>query len=181
MDSKRVLLHGKVSNGLYRLSSASSWSPRINVSTGRRSSSVSLPATCFTVSTPPTLWHLRLGHPSPNVLKHVLINEKCFVSSVFPFCSSCQLGKAHHKPYNISPKESKHALDLIHSDIWGPCPVLSRHGCRYYIHFLDNYSCFTWIYPLRTKSEAFPVFNSFQALVERQFSTKIKMLQTDRG
>lgn len=38
-----------------------------------------------------------------------------------------------------------------------------------------------WLYILEKKSEAFPVFLKFQALVERQSGRLIKTLRTDRG
>jgi len=37
------------------------------------------------------------------------------------------------------------------------------------------------IYPLVAKSDVFSTFQRFQTLVERQFSLKIKFVQTDSG
>ena len=44
---------------------------------------------------------------------------------------------------------------------------------RYYIHFLDDFSRFTWIYPLQTKSKAKAVFVQFHAMAERMFNKKL--------
>jgi hypothetical protein len=54
-------------------------------------------------------------------------------------------------------------------------------GYKYYIVFVDDYSRFTWIYPLRTKAEAFETFVKFKLFAENNFSTKIKQLQSDGG
>jgi len=43
---------------------------------------------------------------------------------------------------------------------------------------MDAYTKFIWFYPLGAKSN---VFYQFQVLVERQFSCKIKSVQTDWG
>jgi hypothetical protein len=47
--------------------------------------------------------------------------------------------------------------------------------------FVDDYSQFNWIYPLRTKSETYKTFVKFKLLVENTFTTHIKHLQSDGG
>jgi hypothetical protein len=44
-------------------------------------------------------------------------------------CESCQFAKHHCSSY--VPRVNKRAtspFELIHSDVWGPCPVLSKSG-----------------------------------------------------
>lgn len=50
-----------------------------------------------------------------------------------------------------------------------------------FMHFVDSYSRFTWIYFLKHKSDAFDIFLKFKAMVELQFNTKIKVVQSDGG
>jgi hypothetical protein len=45
--------------------------------------------------------------------------------------------------------------------------------------FVDDYSRFTWICPLRTKSEIFDTLLKFKLIVENQFFTTIIQLQLD--
>lgn len=40
---------------------------------------------------------------------------------------------------------------------------------------------YSWIYPLKLKSETYGVFVQFISLMERQFSIKVKNIQTDWG
>ena len=127
------------------------------------------------------LWHSRLGHPSKRVLHDVLSTLKINESAAFDFCSSCQFGKSHKLPFVSSELHTTSVLNLVHADVWGPSPVLSVEGYRYYICFIDDFIRFSWIYPMKVKSEAKAVFIKFQNFVERQFNCKIKSLQTDWG
>ena len=96
-------------------------------------------------------------------------------------CEACQLGKVHRQSFPASETKTKGVLELIHTDLWGPSPTVSRNGYKYYISFVDDYTRYTWIYPLKLKSQAFEVFKLFKAQVENQFNTKIKELQSDLG
>lgn len=51
----------------------------------------------------------------------------------------------------------------------------------YYVIFVDDHTRYTWLYPLKKKSEVFAVFVKFQRMVETQFSKKIKVFQCDGG
>ncbi len=73
---------------------------------------------------------------------------------------------------------SESPLQLIHSDLWTSL-VPSMSGYKYYALFVDDYSLYSWFYPLYTKAETFDAFVKFKAFVENQFSTKIKQLQSD--
>jgi transposase InsO family protein len=95
-------------------------------------------------------------------------------------CESCQLGKSKQLPFVESTRCTFAPLELIHSDVWiSPIPSLS--GCKYYAIFVDDYSRFTWLYPILNKSEVYQCFVTFKLLVENQFDTKIKQFQSDNG
>jgi transposase InsO family protein len=72
-------------------------------------------------------------------------------------------------------------LELVHSDLMGPFPHPSINKERYVLTFIDDYSCYTWIYFLRKKSEVFEHLKDFKALVETQTRNKIKILHTYNG
>src|SRR5690606_6758572 len=71
--------------------------------------------------------------------------------------------------------------ERVHCDLWGPSPVISNQGFRFYAIFIDNYSRYSWFFPLKAKSDFFSVFVMFQRLVENQFSAKIGVFQCDGG
>lgn len=128
-------------------------------------------------------WHMRLGHPSERVLNQVLqsCNEKFEFNERLSFCDACQFGKSHLLPFKHSISHASKPLDLIHTDIWGPSPIQSTSGFRFYIHFIDDFSRFTWIFPLKCKSDALKTFVEFKKLVENKIERKIKCLQSDMG
>lgn len=69
----------------------------------------------------------------------------------------------------------------MYTDIWGPSPIPSINGARYYIHFIDTFSKYTWVYLVNSKSQLRSIFLYFQQMVELQLDTKIKSLQSDNA
>jgi transposase InsO family protein len=51
----------------------------------------------------------------------------------------------------------------------------------YYVIFIYDYSCKTWIYFLKVKDEVFSKFQEFKALVENLSRRKIKILRSNNG
>ncbi|PKU77708.1 Retrovirus-related Pol polyprotein from transposon TNT 1-94 [Dendrobium catenatum] len=96
-------------------------------------------------------------------------------------CNSCKMAKSHRLPKYTSQTVTTSPFSLIHSDVWGPFPVTSNSGFRFYVSFIDDFSKFTWVFPITNKSEVLNKFNEFQNLIARQFNTKIKILRSDNG
>ena len=72
-------------------------------------------------------------------------------------------------------------LELIFSDVWGPSPVVSTSGNKYYVSFVDHYSRYVWLFPISNKSDVLSIFCAFQNMVERMFDRKIIAVQIDWG
>ena len=92
---------------------------------------------CFGVTTPFET-HYRLGHPSPPLLKKLYPQ---FLSLSSLDCESCQFVKLYR--LSSHPKVNKRAstsFELVHSDVWGPCPIVPPIGFRYFVTFVDDYS-----------------------------------------
>ncbi|KAJ9538821.1 LOW QUALITY PROTEIN: hypothetical protein OSB04_031554 [Centaurea solstitialis] len=143
-----------------------------------------VPKTSFsTARASSTTWHQRLGHPHPQLLKFMLskynlpLQNKCAST----FCDSCFVGKSSKLHLSPSLNKSSHILDLVFCDVWGPAPVSSFDGHRYFLLCVDHYSRFMWIFPLKLKSNVYATFKRFLAMVERHFQTKLKSVQTDWG
>jgi hypothetical protein len=128
-------------------------------------------------------WHNRLGHPFISIVERVINKFNLPCSSEFnkeSVCDACQRAKSHQLPYSKSNSSLSHPLELIYSDLWGYAPK-SVGGKQYYESFIDDYSRFSWIYPLKFKSKDFSKFVEFQKLVESLFDRKATTVQTDWG
>ncbi|GAB2294442.1 hypothetical protein Dimus_038297 [Dionaea muscipula] len=132
-----------------------------------------------------SLWHKRLGHPS-NVIVSTMLAKSHISSSIDSYqsqnvCESCLAGKFSKLPFDISMSRSSRPFELIHSDVWGPSPVVSIDGYRYYVLFIDDYTRFTWMFPMKNKHEVFTHFQTLFAYVTTQFTSVIKILRSDGG
>jgi len=64
-----------------------------------------------------------------------------------------------------SDNRSKHILDLIYVDIWGPFVVPSIHRHKFLLTIIDDYNSYTWIFLKKNKGEIREVISSFINLV----------------
>ena len=72
-------------------------------------------------------------------------------------------------------------MELVHTDLWGPSPVASLGGSRYYITLIDDSSRKAWVYFLKNKSNVFETFKKWKAMVETKTGLKVKCLRSDNG
>ncbi|CAN1253863.1 Retrovirus-related Pol polyprotein from transposon TNT 1-94 [Linum perenne] len=132
------------------------------------------------------LWHNRLGHPHSARLsymfRHKLLPDDCVIKdSIIPVCEHCIEAKTHALPFGNSTTEISDPFHLIHTDLWGPAPVTSRLGFRYFALFIDHHTRFTWIYFLRHKSDLLAAAKEFVAMIHTQFGSTIKTFRSDPG
>lgn len=66
-------------------------------------------------------------------------------------------------------------------DVGGPSPILSNGGFPFYLLIVDEFSRYSWFYPLQQKSQVFPTSVQFKIMAENMLSTNIKALQTIRA
>lgn len=59
-------------------------------------------------------------------------------------------------------------LELIHAELCGPMQTESLGGSQFFLMFTDDYTCMSWVYFLKYKSQAFENFMKFKAFVEKQ-------------
>ena len=114
------------------------------------------------------LWHCHIDHVNYQRLKKMQTHS--IVRGLPKFgrlnfdhvCEACQIGKQPRTPIpKRGRKESRYPLELVHTNIWGPCHHATPNGCCYYITFVDDFSYMTWIYFLEAKLKAFETFLKF--------------------
>jgi hypothetical protein len=127
------------------------------------------------------VWHFRLGHISTsriNLLHSLVPAIECNPKAV---CSVCPLAKQRKLSFPVSSSKSNSVFDIVHCDIWGPFSVESINGSRFFLTIVDDYSRYTWIYLLHSKSQTRQLLQSFFTLIQTQFQINIKVIRSDQG
>jgi hypothetical protein len=127
------------------------------------------------------IWHKRFGHLNSIYMKQIskqgLVDDLTDIHFSKGLCEGCVLGKHPQEKFDKGKtRRDSSPLDMIHNDLMGPFPHPSIKKSRYMLIFVDDFSCFTWIFFLRKKSEVFQHLKNFRALVETQSEKKIKIL-----
>ena len=126
--------------------------------------------------------HHLLGYASSSRVQQLTSKGLLSSVSIDNFdCTSSQLEKQLALPFNNSESISNSIFELIHSNIWGPFPVASIDGSRYFVVFIDDYSCYSWIFPMKSRSEILLIYSNFVKMVETQFSKCIKTFHFDNA
>lgn len=170
MRTGKLLAKGEPKNGLYE------WPPVF-------SKSKSNLIVSHTVCTSQSLWHRRLGHPSAPVIRFLLksLNKSSMSVNDSFHCESCKCNKMHKVPFSESSVTSSAPLELLYSDVWGPAPVCSMEGFKYYLIIVDHFTKYVWLFPLKKKSEVSPIFSVFKRTVEKYFKRSIISVYSDNG
>ncbi len=137
--------------------------------------------TAGAVSTLPVdkaLWHRRFAHLNhgsvEEIICHKMVKGLVLDDSTTPpdpICEPCLAGKLHRGPIpKVAQHRSSSLLGLIHSDLHGPLPVEACQKWRYWVTFIDDFSRYWIVIPIRNKSDAFEAFKRFKALAENQLN-----------
>ncbi|KAJ9547801.1 hypothetical protein OSB04_020344 [Centaurea solstitialis] len=97
-------------------------------------------------------------------------------------CSACEKGKqtrASFKSKQISSISSP--LQLLHMDLFGPVNVQSIAGKKYTLVIVDEYSRYTWVFFLRSKSDAPEEIILFVRKMERLNNLTVRSIRSDHG
>jgi hypothetical protein len=132
------------------------------------------------------VWHERFGHLNFRYMQQLSKTEMVKGLPDIHFsegaCEGCIIGKHPKEKFEKGKtRKAPSSLELVHSELMGPFPHLSIKKARYFLTFIDDNSCYTWVYFLRQKYEVFEHLKDFKALVETQTRKKIMILRTYNG
>ncbi|CAI7835547.1 unnamed protein product [Closterium sp. NIES-54] len=161
-----------------------------------KSSPASSPCSCRPLAHETLLWHHRLGHPSPPRLRGLA--SRALVSGLprslpplppgpAPTCVPCVEGRQRAAPHSSSFPLTEAPLHTLHMDVWGSARVRGQGHERYFLLFVDDYSRYTIVFPLRSKGEVTEVLIDWIRGARRQLSESfgsdlpVLRLHSDRG
>ena len=129
------------------------------------------------------VWHQRYGHLSEQNLQLLARNELVEhfdynVTNNIGFCEACIGWKHHRSCFEASKTHRREPLELIHTDVCGKMGAKSIGGTEYFVSSTDERTRYSWVYPLKTKDQAFNQFLQWKKLTEK---AKLKTLQSDNG
>ncbi|CAI7923906.1 unnamed protein product [Closterium sp. NIES-53] len=156
---------------------------------------VAPPCSCRLLSHQTLLWHHFLGHPSLPRLRGM--HSRLLVSSLprslpplppspAPPCLPCIEGRQCAAPHSSFPPTTA-PLRTFHLDVWGPARVSGQDRERYVLLVVDNYTRYTTVFPLRSKSEVpdvlIPWICAVRLQLRERFCAELPVLRLhfDRG
>ncbi|CAI7889446.1 unnamed protein product [Closterium sp. NIES-53] len=156
------------------------------------SGQVAASCSCRLLSHQTLLWHHHLGHPSLPRLRGM--HSRLLISglprslpplppSPAPPCLPCVEGRqcADSFPPTTAP------LQTLHMDVWGPACVSRQSRERYFLLVFDDYTRYTTVFPLRSKSQVVDVLIPWIRTVRLQLLERfgqdlpVLRLHFDRG
>ncbi|CAI7769887.1 unnamed protein product, partial [Closterium sp. NIES-53] len=157
---------------------------------------VAPPCLCRLLSHQTLLWDNRLGHPSLPRLHGM--HSRLLVSglprslpplppSPAPPCLPCIEGRQRAAPQSSSFPPTTAPLQTLHMDVWGPAHVSGQGRERYFLLVVDDYTRYTTVFPLRSKSEVPDLLIPWIRAVRLQFRERFRQdlpvlrLHSDRG
>ncbi|GJX24448.1 retrotransposon protein, putative, ty1-copia subclass [Tanacetum coccineum] len=121
------------------------------------------------------LWHYCLGHINKkcmDMLQHDGLLQPTHDESHEKY-KSCISGKMARNPFPHQVERAHDLLGLIHTDVCGPFRTVSIKGASYFITFIDDFSCYGFIYLMKHKHEVFETFNVIHNEVEKQLGLEL--------
>ena len=94
-------------------------------------------------------------------------------------CKGCTMGKYVKATFHEKENLASGILERVHTDVCGPFFVASTTKRKYYVIFVDEFSCKCWIFFMQNKYQTFSKFLEFKTLVEKVSGKQVKVLSND--
>lgn len=164
-------------SGLYVVVTTDSSRPEAHISQSKRQ------AVAFDI------WHRRLGHAGADTIKRMIKGnlvdgvEVVGPTEMKALCEDCIYGTHTTHPFPDSSSTETEALQRVYIDIWGPSPVQSAGGSKYFMLIVDGATSYRSVHFLSNKSAdaTLNVFKEFHRQAERQTGKTLRRVRVDMG
>lgn len=137
------------------------------------------------------LWHRRMGHIGSHALAQlprmaggldISTDQVQAAAARSPPCATCLSSKQHAQPSPSSQHSTNKPLQLLHSDVCGPIHPPAQHtGAHYFMTVLDDFSGYSVVSCIKSKAEAATALQRIINMFERQLSSTVQTVRSDRG
>ena len=125
------------------------------------------------------LWHSLLGDPSFWLLKKVFPSLSENINCLDFHWEVCVLAKHHLYSFLVKNPKRLSPFCLMHSDVWCSSRVTNNLNFWWYIIFIEDCTCSTCVYLLKSKSEVSTIFPISHKFMSTQLGVKICALKYD--
>lgn len=132
-------------------------------------------------------WHRKMGHPSNSSLIKLIgmadginITEED-ISELQTKCETCIISKQTRLPFLTERTKAIRPLEIIHVDVCGPLEVLTWDKKKYFLTVLDDFTHFTQVYLLQTKSDVEEILKNCIKQSESKWNLKTHKIRCDNG
>ena len=131
--------------------------------------------------------HSRLGHANTDSVRKLASSGAVIGMDLQKavrtkyFCRSCMRGKQTKSVLRTNYSRSMEKGAVIHTDVCGPMSVSSFSDCRYFVLFVDEFSGYINVVPIKHKSDVKREFQRYHAWIERKFGCTVKRIHSDNG
>ena len=128
------------------------------------------------------LWHQWMGHASYKYLSIISKHESILGIPKLSRISNVLYGPCQHKKQTKAKNPSTQTsttstpLELLHLDLIGPTRTKSLSGKRYILVVVDNFTRYTWVIFLRSKSNAPEHIEALCTTLQNEKSLKIDQI-----
>lgn len=128
-------------------------------------------------------WHQLLGHVNLNDLKVLSKKLNINIPSNYQLsCETCNMCKLKRLPFKSSiTKSATRPGEKFHLDISGKIRITNREKYQYFFLIIDEFSRFTYLYLLKSKSDVYVCIKQFIPLIRNKFNLPIICLHSDNG
>jgi predicted DNA-binding protein (MmcQ/YjbR family) len=92
-------------------------------------------------------------------------------------CAHCHHGKMITASHSlVNTMMTKQPKQLLHMDTVGPSRIRSVGGKWYVLVIMDDYSCYSWVFFLKSKDEVFKHFQSLALRLNNEHPNYLKAI-----